>query len=135
MATMPTYEAASGMALGGQGATSVPEARPRLRNLSATLDRAEQIYQRTVYQSNTGASVAFFVACAIAVGTSGSDPIPMVGFLAIALLSAGSSIPLARYRFRAEISRTARREGLSALDGQGLAAAVLGSRKSSTHFQ
>lgn len=124
MATTPTYEAATGIALGTRGATSVPEPRPKLRDMGPTLDRAEQVYQRTVYQSNTGAAVAFFAACAIAVGAPTVDPIPLVGLLAIALISTGSSIPLARYRFRAEILRAAQREGLSTGDGQALAAAT-----------
>jgi len=130
---MQTYQAATGIELGELGTTSVPTPQPRLRNLSATLDRAEQAYQRSVYQANTSTSVAFFATCAIAVATAGDEPLPMLGLLAIALLSAGSSLPLARYRFREEIARTARHEGLSALDARALATTMLSQWSASTH--
>lgn len=132
MATMPTYEAATRLALGGREAASEPKDRPLLRDKGGTLDRAEQAYRHAMYQSNTGTAAAFFVTCAIAVGTEGSAPIALLGLLALALLSAASSMPLAQYRFRAEIESTAKKEGLSVLDAQQLARTMLAEWSAST---
>jgi hypothetical protein len=119
MATMPTYEAATGMAPRESGA------RPQLGDTRAALDRAVQAYEQTVYQSRTVTALAFFLATVIAVGTQGSAAEPLLGLVAIALLSAVSSIPLARYRFRAEITRIARHAGLAEMDARELATAML----------
>jgi hypothetical protein len=101
MATTRTYETATGISLGGHGATTAYDSRPQLRNTPAALERAKQAYCHAKHRSGTSTAFAFFIAAAIAVGTQGSAPLALLGFVALALLSAASGTTIGRHQFRA----------------------------------
>lgn len=134
MATTPTYDAATRMAVGITWiAPPEPETPPRIPGLRTAMDRAEQFYAQTIHSSRVVTAIAFFVTAALAVGNQNGSPTPMLAFLGIALFSAASGQLLARYRFRHEIVAAARKANLSAQDARSFATDMFAEWSAANH--
>lgn len=82
-------------------------------NWDAAMVRAERGYAQTLRQTRLLSAACFFIAAALAVGTSGGQVGLILGFLGVALVASASSELAALVNFRHEIERTAREAGLS----------------------
>lgn len=124
MATTSTYEAANGMTLPGPKATEI-SAKPRLRDQERALTAAIRAFDESTCKSRSVTTVAFFVSAALAATMQESTGTSMLGMLALSLVNAGLSAPLARLQFRLEIERRARAEGFTKSISQQIAAEML----------
>jgi len=124
MATTPTYEAANGLSLPGPRSTAI-DARPRLRNHDRALTEAIRAFDESTCKSRAVTAAAFFVTAALAVAMQESTTTPMLGMLALSLVNAGITAPLARFEFLSEIKRRARDEGFSTSTSSQIASDML----------